>query len=278
MFNYRKLVSMNFSRLIAYTSNWYHTLLLSIILAITIVVILIFLQPFDIYGNEIAYKNIKLIGYGICIILPILLIHVLEEFWIKLTHGKWYIYQEIIILNLGFLLISITSYIYNVLVVNNNLESSNIFQWVKNFGLPFIPVFIPLWVYVRFRFSKISIKPVVDEKTKEILITGNNQNEVIRFLEKDFILAKSQANYIDIYYVHLDLLKKEVIRSTLASLKSEMKFAEQVHRSYLVNPTHIEQISGNSRKGYITVNKLDELVPVAPKYFLGIKEYLQNHP
>ncbi len=269
---------MNFSRLIAYTSSWYNTFLLSLILATMIVVVLTFLQPFDIYGNEIAYKNLKLIGYGICTILPILLIHILEEFWFRHTYEKWHFYQEIIIIILGFLLILIISYFYNVLLVNNNIESSNIFQWVKYFGLPFIPIFIPLWIYLRFRFSKITIKPVVDQKAKKILITGNNQNEVIHFLEKNFILAKSQANYVDIYYMDNELLKKEMIRSTLVGIKSKMKSAEQVHRSYLVNPVHIKHISGNTRKGFITMNKLDEEVPVSPKYFLGLKKYLQNHP
>jgi ABC-type uncharacterized transport system permease subunit len=146
---------MNFSRSIAYTSNWYHTFLLSLILATTIVVILIFLQPFDIYGNEIAYKNIKMIGYGVCVVLPILLIHVLEEFWFKFTHGKWHVFQELLILTLGFLLISLASYIFNVLVVNtHNVEPTHLFQWVKDFGLPFIPLFIPFWTYLRFGLVK----------------------------------------------------------------------------------------------------------------------------
>ena len=139
---------MNFSRSISYTSNWYHTFLVGLILAATVIVILIFLQPFDIYGNEIAYKNIKMIGYGICILLPILLIHVIEEFWFKSTNGKWHIYQELFTLILGFFLISITSYIYNVSVVNNNtIASSHFFPWVQNFGLPFIPIFFPFWVF-----------------------------------------------------------------------------------------------------------------------------------
>lgn len=271
------VISMNLNRLISYTSKWYHTFLVGLILATMVVVVLIFLQPFDIYGNEITYKNIKMIGYGICIVLPILLIHVLEEFWFKLTNRKWHVYQELFTLILGFLLISISSYIYNVSVVNNHpMDSSHVFLWVKDFALPFIPVFIPFWVYLRFRFSKIIIQTTADKKEKTILITGNNQNEVIQFLEKNFVMARSQANYVDVYYIENELIKKEMIRSTLTSLKNKMPSAEQVHRSYLVNPGQIKKISGNTRKGFITINRLDEEVPVSPKYFVGIKKYLQD--
>ncbi|SMG49175.1 transcriptional regulator, LytTR family [Marivirga sericea] len=269
---------MYFSRLISYTSKWYHTFLVGFILATMVVVVLIFLQPFDIYGNEIAYKNIKMIGYGICIVLPILLIHVLEELWFKRTDGKWHVYQELFILILGFLLISITSYIYNVTVVNNHtIESSQVFYWVKDFGLPFIPIFFPFWVYLRFRFSKITLPFFLDKNTKSILIAGNNQNEVIEFLERDFIMAKAQANYVDIYYIKNELLKKKMIRSKFANLKNKIPFAEQVHRSYLVNPSQITQIYGNTRKGHITIKKIEEEVPVSPKYFSAIKKYLQDH-
>jgi hypothetical protein len=268
---------MNVDSIISYNSSWYHTFLVSLLLATMIVVVLVFLQPFDIYGNEIAYKNVKLIGYGICIILPILLIHILEEFWFRCTHEKWYFYQELVAVILGFLLISISAYFYNAFVVNDNIHSSHVFHWVKDFGLPFIPVFIPFWVYLRFRFSKIIIQTNADKKEKTILITGNNQNEFIQFLEKNFVMARSQANYVDVYYIENELIKKEMIRSTLTSLKNKIPSAEQVHRSYLVNPGQIKKISGNTRKGYITINRLKEEVPVSPKYFVGIKKNLQSH-
>lgn len=267
---------MIFGRSITYTSNWYHTFFLSLILAIAIVVVLIFLQPFDIYGNEIAYKNLKMIGYGLCIVLPILIIHFLEELWFRLTHRKWHVYQELLILILGFLLISITAHLYNVLVVNDhNVNFSYVFQWMKDFALPFIPIFIPFWFYLRFRFSEVVIKPVIDEK--EIFIETNNHYQELKFLEKNFILARAQSNYVDIYYLENELVKKEMIRSTLEKIKSKIPLSEQVHRSYLVNPFQIKQIFGNTRKGSITLNKMDEQVPVSPKYFLGIKKYLKNH-
>ncbi|WP_189702649.1 LytTR family DNA-binding domain-containing protein [Subsaximicrobium wynnwilliamsii] len=252
---------------------------MSVILATVIVIVLIFLQPFDIYANEIAHKNIKLIGYGFCNIIPILLIHFFEGFWFIRNQGKWYIHQELFILLFGFLLISLVSYFYNILIVNDlKTEPEYIFRWFKDFSLPFVPIFIPFWAYLRFRFSKTTMHPTLFESKKEVSIQGNNQNETIKFHEKDFIMARAQSNYVDVFFVKDNLLEKQMIRSTLLNIKSKIPSAAQVHRSFLVNPQQIDKISGNSRKGDITLNYLEYEVPVSPKHFLGLKKYLQNRP
>ncbi|MBF8455600.1 LytTR family transcriptional regulator [Kaistella sp. G5-32] len=270
---------MLFKRSIAYTSNWFHTLLLTSILAVLVVFILIFLQPFNTYAIEIPHKNIKVLGYGICIIIPLLFIHVFEQSWFKLNHQKWYLYQEIIVLFSGLLLISSVSYFYNTIVINHlEIEPKNILKWSIIFGLPFAPIFIPFWAYLRFAFSKIVIQPVSVENKIEIVINGNNQNEEVKFSERNFLMANAQSNYVDIYYLKNDVLQKEMIRSTLANIIKEIPSAEQVHRSYIVNPSQIEKISGNTRKGAIAIRHLKEEIPISPKYFLGVKEYLQNRP
>lgn len=270
---------MIFKRSIAYTSNWFHTFLLTSILAVSVVFILIFLQPFNSYAIEIPFKNIKILGYGICIILPLLLIHIFEQSWFKFNNQKWYLYQEIIILFIGILLISMVSYFYNTIVVNNlDVQPKNILKWTINFGLPFAPIFIPFWAYLRFVFSKIIIKPITFQNKIEVVISGNNQNEEIKFIEKNFLMAKAQANYVDVYYLKNDLLHKEMIRSTLSNIIKEIPSAEQVHRSYIVNPSQIEKISGNTRKGAVIIRHIQNEIPISPKYFLGVKEYLQSRP
>ena len=105
-------------RAIAYTASWLNTFFLSCILAIIIVFILIFLEPFDSYSNDIPYKSLKLFGYGLCVIIPILILHFFEEYWFKKSNGKWFLFQELLILIIGFFFISIFSYFYNTYIVN----------------------------------------------------------------------------------------------------------------------------------------------------------------
>ncbi|WP_090078161.1 LytTR family DNA-binding domain-containing protein [Halpernia frigidisoli] len=146
------------------------------------------------------------------------------------------------------------------------------------FWFTFRTYFYPFWAYLRFAFSKIIIKPISVENKPEVVIKGNSQNENIKFSEKNFLMANAQSNYVDIYYLKDDVLRKEMIRSTLSNIIKEIPTAEQVHRSYIVNPSQIEKISGNTRKGSIAIRHIKEEVPISPKYFLGVKEYLQSRP
>lgn len=267
------------NRAIAYTASWLNTFFLSCILAIIIVFILIFLEPFDSYSNDIPYKNLKLFGYGLCVIIPILILHFFEEYWFKKSNGKWFLFQELLILIIGFFFISIFSYFYNTYIVNDlSINTNYMLQWTKEFGAPFIPIFMPLWIYLRFRFSKIVIKPLRLKNQPIVNIKGNNQDEELSFFEEDFVMARAQSNYVDIYYIDNGNLTKKMIRMTLSKLIINIPSAQHIHRSYLVNPLKIESISGNTRKGIISMISLNESIPISPKHFLAVKKYLQNRP
>lgn len=267
------------NRAIAYTSSWINTFFLSSILATIVVFILIFLEPFDSNSDNVPYQNLKLIGYGLCIILPVLILHFLEQYWFKRNNEKWLLYQEFIILTIGFFFIAIVCYFYNTYIVNDlSMNEGYILQWVKEFGAPFIPIFIPLWVYLRFRFSKVTIKPPVIKNQSVVKIEGQNQNEVLSFPEQNFVMAKSQANYVDIFYLRDNQLQKEIIRYTISGLLESIPSAQQIHRSYLVNPAMIVDIKGNTRKGSVQIKHIENEVPISPKHFVGVSKYLQNRP
>jgi hypothetical protein len=267
------------NRSIAYTSSWLNTFLLSSILGILIVFILIFLKPFESNSQTVSYQNLKLIGYAFCIVLPILMLHFLEEFWFKKNNNKWFLYLELIVLVIGFFFIALTSYFYNTYIVNDlSVDSNYILSWVKEFGAPFAPIFIPLWIYLRFRFSKVFISPIQIKKEATVSLKGNNLNEELHFFEKDFVMAQAQANYVDVYYLKNNQLTKKMIRHSISGLTELISSSQQIHRSYLVNPSMIISIHGNTRKGNVVLKHITEKIPISPKHFLGVKKYLQFRP
>jgi len=252
--------------------------MLASLLALAVVFILIFLQPFDTYQTDMPFKNLKLLGYSVCIIMPVMFLHTFEELWYKRNKSKWFLYQEIIILFFGFILISIASFFYNAIVVNDiNVEYNYILTWSLNFGLPFVPVFIPLWAYLRFRFSTVEIRPKEKNGEKVVSIAVNNQQS-IQFKENDFLFAQSQANYVDVYFLDGTGLRREMIRFTISGLIDIIPSALQIHRSYLVNPSQIKEISGNTRKGNVKINHFEEEIPISPKHFTAVKNLLQSRP
>jgi DNA-binding LytR/AlgR family response regulator len=168
----------------------------------------------------------------------------------------------------------------NSIVNPTALPWSEFFPWFQVFGLPFAPIFLLLWGYLRFRFGKIELNTTVIPETKIVRIEGTNANESLELNWSDFILARSQSNYIEIFYFDPKETQtsKAIIRSTLSKVLDQLSEATQIHRSYIINLDHLVKLEGNVRKGWCHLKGIEEVVPVSPKHFKAIKMRLQNHP
>ncbi|MBL7471433.1 LytTR family DNA-binding domain-containing protein [Robertkochia sediminum] len=270
---------MQLNRSIAFTASWKYTFLIALILGALISFILIFLQPFDTYQHNISNKNLLLSGYGLCIAIPVLLIHFPELFWYRSQRSKWYLFNELLILAVGLLLITALCFVYNNVVINGYpVTWAYFWEWLMTFGLPFVPFIMPVWIYLRFRFSGVTIAQDIADMAP-IIIEGENVNEQLQFTPEQFIFAQVQSNYVDIYLLNdQKKAEKHVLRSTLSALVDQIPHAEQVHRSYLVNPQYITSLEGNTRKGAAVLQHIADPIPVSPKHFKGLKSYLQDRP
>ena len=269
---------LQLNRQIGYTQSWTSTAAIAAIVGGVFCFILVFLQPFDTYNVEMPFKNLKLIGYFLPVAISIMGIHVLENWWFKQSQ-KWHLYHEIATMILGILIITLLSFLYLNHVVNPKpVPWNEFFIWFRNFGLPFSPIVLVLWLYLRFRFSTIDLGSNPSDADKAYEIEGDNSNEKYRFKWNDFLMARSQSNYVEIVLMEKDTLQKTLIRSTLSKLISQLPDALQVHRSYIINSAHLEKLEGNARKGWCKLKGLDEQVPVSPKHFKALKSRVQIHP
>jgi len=271
-------MSFQLNRQIGYTQSWLSTVVIASIVGAVFCFILVFLQPFDTYDVEMPYKKLKLVGYYFPIVLSILGIHIFENLWYKKSQ-RWYLYHEVIVMILGTFIITLFSFLYLNHVVNESvLPWSEFYSWFVSFGLPFAPILLLLWTYLRFRFSTIQLRTNKSNLDASYEVTGTNSNERYTFRWNDFIMAKSQSNYVELFLIETNNPKKVIIRSTLSKVMNQLPEAIQVHRSYIINLHKLEKIEGNVRKGWCILNGLDEQIPVSPKHFKALKEQLQIHP
>lgn len=111
------------------------------------------------------------------------------------------------------------------------------------------------------------------------MVEGQNTGEQLCFKWSDFIFATVDSNYLDIYMLNDEgEVEKHVIRGTLSDLVKQLPKALQVHRSSLINSAHLKELYGNNRKGTAILDHYQYEVPVSPKHFTALKEYLQSHP
>lgn len=261
------------NRPIPYTVNWSHTLVVGAILGAGLSVVLIFLQPFDTAQFNTDYKMLRLSGYSLCCLIPVLLLHPLENLVYTAQKNKWYVLNELGYVVISLLFIFSICYVYSTYVINGlvNFSVSDWRYFMVNYGLPFMPILGPVWLYFRNRFGRIQLPEENNQEEKEVYVQGDSKSEGFVISTTDFVYAQSQQNYVTIYYMKDDTVEQKMIRSTLSNLQSQLPDAWQVHRSFLVNLSYMKSIAGNSRKRSMQMTVVSEAIPVSQKYYEALQ-------
>ena len=272
------MISLN--KTIAYTKNWKHTVWMALLLGVLLPVLLITLEPFD-NSNSFSYKYLILSGYAFCIIVPLLLAHPIENYVYKIQKNRWFIVNECLYIIATLFLIFLFAFFYHFYVVSGraSFTSDLIWHFIKSFGLPFTPIIVPLWLYLRSKYGVIEVPMSSIERSKPvktITIVGNNKSETLSIFESDFIFAKAQQNYVDVYFKTADGMQQKTFRSTLSNIMKQLPKAWQVHRSYLVNLDYLTTVEGNARKRFMRISETEETIPISQVYYKALSKRLSN--
>jgi len=272
------MIALN--KTIAYTKNWKHTFLIALILGGLIPVLLMTLEPFD-NSNNFSFKYLILSGYALCIIIPIVLVHPIENYVYKIQTKRWFVINESFYIIATLIIIFLFSFFYHFYLISGlpSFTSDAIWDFIKSFGVPFIPIVVPLWLYLRSKYGAIEV-PLYDKentkRNKTITIIGNNKSETLTIFDADFIFAKAQQNYVDVFYKTENGIQQQTFRNTLSNIMKQLPKAWQVHRSYLVNLDYLESIEGNTRKRFIRISTTEETIPISQVYYEALKKRLSN--
>jgi hypothetical protein len=272
------MISLN--KTIAYTKSWKHTFWIALLLGGLLPVLLMTLEPFD-NSNTFAYKYLILSGYALCIIIPLISVHSIENYFYQVQTNRWFIVNEVLYILSTLFIIFIFSFLYHFFLISGlpSFTPAAIWDFIKSFGLPFIPIIVPFWLYLRSKYGIIEV-PMYDKgsakKVKNVTIRGTNKSETITIFESDFIFAKAQQNYVDVYFKTDDGMQKETIRSTLSNIMKQLPKAWQVHRSYLVNLDYLTAVEGNARKRFMRISETEAIIPVSQIYYTALNKRLSN--
>ncbi|HKK89468.1 MAG TPA: hypothetical protein VJ917_11520 [Saprospiraceae bacterium] len=162
----------------------------------------VFLQPFDTFLNDTAFKSFKLSGYGITVFLSVTLIHIPELYIYRKQGQKWTLLNEVVVMTLGFACMGPLGYLYHSVIFGEmSISFSSSIGWTIYYALPFAPLYIPFWAYLRYRFSQVTVGH--EELSNEtLIIEGQSSGEKVQFKWSDFILATIDSNYLDIFVLN----------------------------------------------------------------------------
>lgn len=113
--------------------------------------------------------------------------------------------------------------------------------------------------------------------TKLILI-AENEKDKIELQPHQLLYIESTDNYSSVIYMDNQKIKKELIRSSLKRLETQITISTilRCHRAYIVNLSNVIHINGNAQGYRISFSEVKDTIPVSRNYGKTILEALKS--
>ncbi|MEN1726934.1 MAG: LytTR family DNA-binding domain-containing protein [Pseudomonadota bacterium] len=247
-----------------FVDSWWLPLGLGATTGAILVFILLFIEPMGTDRYEASFRTLRLAGYGLCVLLPFLIVHGLSRWWVERTQSVWRVWHELIGLALLIVLIFNLAYVYNAIVINERGLNLRIWlEFVTWVTLPYLPLLVPPGMLVRRALISLLGDRTGEER---LVLQGRNQEDRLRLAASEFVFAEAEQNYVTLHFLRRGQPEHRLFRSTLAEIESQLPDAVRVHRSFLINGARVEGIQGNARKRAARLNGSDREIPVSTRF------------
>jgi len=259
-----------------------HNSKISLFISLGVFAFLLIFQPIEIWTFPIKKIIYLLTGFTLSTFLILILnLIVLPSLFTKLFHNNvWNIKKEVL-WNL-WILFAISSSDFLFYSKLFNVLDMNLSDIGKILLLGFLPVAVLITIN-QDRLLRSHLKSAkelnkkLNENKKEKFISFKSDYKKDNFTisPNSLIVIKSADNYIEIYYMSNNIVKKKLIRSSLKRADeniNEFYFILRCHRTFIVNVNYIKEISGNSQGYKISFDGIDFPVLVSQKYMESFKD------
>jgi len=259
-------------------------LFLVLFLLVYIILFLNIFIPFEIdkwAPDSFGSKFLSLSGFAVVGSAGIAFSQFVLRKWFHREHFLIKQFIVWIIFELMFLTVLLTFLYNNVNDIPSFIHEFQ-FSLKHTFLIAVIPYSIVLLILSLFQ-SKSELVELKKESKKVVL-----SNELIKFPDDkgslkftmplcDLLYLESTDNYVYIYYISHDKLKKELLRNSLKNLENIFKDTSIIrcHRSYMVNLENLNLVKKTGQKMMIKLNRVEDFIPVSKTYQKGFKEFLQ---
>jgi len=250
-----------------------HHVIVSLLFAIWVFVFLYFTEPLDVNQLSNNEKILYLPGYGLVAGFCYLLFLPFQTYLYKRFKKQWMILSELtFMLTFSVVTIIIARCYYLFVVVANEPNPNTLGYMLSTIFLPAIATILPIILIARFGFGKYYEKQL-DDQTIEIKGEGNYEG--LRLQLNEVIGIQSSDNYIEVFYLSGNNLKKTLIRNKLSVIADEFPELLRAHRSYLINPFHFQRWKTDNGKLLVILNHQVE-VPISKTYKNDIKAMINS--
>ena len=270
----------------------------AVLLCVYSIIYTILIQPLGLALLDWADKLLVIAVYGAITLAMIIVSFYIAGIWKEYFRKQSFIFKYLFIALINIILLSITLFLYNSLqglsLLNFSSFADVLLQVTIISILPIIVLIlfaerityaqnlkdIPLEFIAQQQTQIIEqpkeIQQLQEDKTeipeienKHIIFEINHAGEKLELLQSQIICFEANDNYTAIFYLANNKLKKELYRISLKKLEVhliEYKEIIRCHKSYIINITHLNHISGNAQGFRMHLNYIDFEIPVSRSF------------
>ncbi len=242
---------------------------------------LILFQPFGILEWHNPNKNWYLAGYGIITALCgiVLRFGIFKTFSKYHNEASWNVGKEIMSIMILILMIAAGNVVYSNIVFDlSNGISSFLGMLVAVIIIGIFPATFGVMLNYIIQLKKFNHPIVVQHQqvsdnqtlmvSKKIKLIAENEKDTLELNSENLLYIESADNYSTVFFEKDGKLQKELLRSSLTRLESQInsKNVVRCHRSYIVNLDKVGKVTGNAQGYKLHLETPELLVPVARKY------------
>lgn len=264
-----------------------------VLIFLVVIVLLSFLfsyafDPFEVNVDEHKIDYFWILWIHAALPLPIAFCYFyVFDFTVK-DDSRWTLGKEIILLFTVLILIGIGSFLVRDIIYNNpnNWSWHYFIEEVRNsflVGALLLFIVLPLNLERLIKKHQKTLaslrlkKPNIVAKTETIQILLGQ--ETFKLDINEFLFAKVESNYTEIYTYNGVEVKKELFRITLKELENHLNTFPTIyktHRSYLVNLSKITACQGNAQGYQLTLQNYEATVPVSRSKLTDFNTYFSK--
>jgi len=248
---------------------------------------IIYFLPFGV-GNydpnhQYTFGFLLEIFYFFILLILVLFINewVLRPLFLKKASLKNIIIWSIWTLFLASTVIFVT---YNYLGNWHDFKLTSYLEFLVNVSIVLLFPLVGTFFFFRFRVLQRRMEHILTTKeefvgTKQLIhFKGKGSKDQITLSSSSFLYGKAEDNYVELYYLEQNQLKKFLMRSTLSGLTKSVNHISitRCHRSYIVNLLHVKTIKGGNQEMNLYLDTLDFPVPVSKSFRDSILKNLHS--
>lgn len=274
-----------------YERKWVLIIAISLFVSIFLVVF----QPFGLQNLRSEYKLLLLAGYGAVTFLVLILDMIIFPFIFPscFREERWTILKQVLWVSWIVLSISLGNYFYSVLF---QIFPGVGWKGIAIFaGFTFAIAILPVAVVTMLNHTlllkrnlassgkineSLSIRHRVEtDQVKPIVVFSESGKLELETDESSLLFLSSEGNYVNVWYETDNKISRKLVRNTLKEVEKQLHGANDMfrcHRAFIVNLDHVNSVSGNSQGYRLTVDGVEEEVPVSRSYVRSFREKMES--